>query len=226
MTDLAVRPAVPGDRAGWEKLFTAYGEFYRVTVTAETLETVWGWIHDPDHVVEALVAERGGAVVGLAHRAMPSPLRGATLGFLDDLYVDPAARGTGVGEALARLAEIAAERGWRCSAGSPPTTTTARGRSTIRMRCGDGITRQIGIAPAPLTGSAWVESVRTEPPQAPSVMAGLVPAIHEFFCFGGRKNAWMVGLRRPCDGKDGGGFFRIAVLTRLTGRSSTLQIPP
>ena len=31
---------------------------------------------------------------------MPSPLRGVTLGFLDDLYVDPAARGAGVGEAL------------------------------------------------------------------------------------------------------------------------------
>ncbi len=116
MTDLAVRPVVPGGRAGWEKLFVAYGEFYRVAVTAETLKTVWGWIHDPAHVVEALVAERGGALVGLAHyRAMPSPLRGATLGFLDDLYVDPAARGVGVGEALlARLAEIAAERGWRC----------------------------------------------------------------------------------------------------------------
>lgn len=116
MTDLAVRPAAPGDRAGWEPLFTAYADFYKVDMTAETLETAWGWIHDPDRVVEALVAERGGALVGLAHyRAMPSPLRGATLGFLDDLYVDPAARGAGVGQAvLARLAGIAAERGWHC----------------------------------------------------------------------------------------------------------------
>ncbi|MYJ72283.1 MAG: GNAT family N-acetyltransferase, partial [Rhodospirillaceae bacterium] len=77
-------------------------------------ETVWGWIHDPGHVVEALVAERGGALVGLAHyRAMPSPLRGIEIGFLDDLFVDPAARGAKVGEALlARLNEISAERGW------------------------------------------------------------------------------------------------------------------
>ena len=116
MTDLLIRPAASGDRAGWAKLFLAYGDFYRVAVTAETLETVWGWIHDPAHVVEALVAERGGAPAGLAHyRAMPSPLRGATLGFLDDLYVDPAARGAKVGEALlVRLGEIAAERNWRC----------------------------------------------------------------------------------------------------------------
>ncbi len=99
MTDLLIRPAAPGDRAGWAKLFLAYGDFYRVAVTAETLETVWGCIHDPAHVVEALVAERGGAPVGLAHyRAMPSPLRGAK-----------------VGEALlARLSEIAAERNCSC----------------------------------------------------------------------------------------------------------------
>ena len=116
MTDLIVRPAAPGDRAGWEPLFLAYADFYRVAMTAATLETVWDWIHDPAHVVEALVAEREGALVGLAHyRAMPSPLRGGTLGFLDDLFVDPAARGAKVGEALfARLGEIAAGRGWRC----------------------------------------------------------------------------------------------------------------
>ena len=114
MTDLIIRPVAPGDRAGWEPLFRGYGDFYKVPMTAETLETVWGWIHDPDHVVEALVAERGGALVGLAHyRAMPSPLRGATIGFLDDLFVDPAARGGRIGERLlARLNGIAAERGW------------------------------------------------------------------------------------------------------------------
>ena len=116
MTDPIVRPAAPEDRAGWEPLFLAYAEFYRVAITDETMDAVWAWIHDPDNVVEALVAECEGALVGLAHyRAMPSPLRGATLGFLDDLFVDPAARGARVGEALlTRLGEIANERGWRC----------------------------------------------------------------------------------------------------------------
>ena len=114
MTDLIIRPAVPGDRAGWEPLFRGYGDFYKVAMTAESLETVWGWIHDPGHVVEALVAERDGALVGLAHfRAMPSPLRATTIGFLDDLFVDPAARGAKVGERLLeRLNEISVERGW------------------------------------------------------------------------------------------------------------------
>lgn len=114
MTDLIIRPAAPGDRKRWEPLFRGYGDFYNVPMTAQTLNTVWFWIHKPGHVVEALVAEQGGALVGLAHfRAMPSPLRGITIGFLDDLFVDPAARGARVGETLlARLNEISAERGW------------------------------------------------------------------------------------------------------------------
>jgi GNAT superfamily N-acetyltransferase len=45
-------------------------------------------------------------------RAYDSPLRG-TSGFLDDLFVDPARRGSGAADALlAALARIAAEEGW------------------------------------------------------------------------------------------------------------------
>ena len=53
-------------------------------------------------------------MVGLGHyRRMPSPLRGIEIGFLDDLFVNPSARGARVGELLiARLVEIAKERGW------------------------------------------------------------------------------------------------------------------
>ena len=114
MTDLIIRPAAPGDRERWETLFRGYGDFYKVPMTAESLNMVWFWIHHPDHVVEALVAELDGGLVGLAHyRAMPSPLRGIEIGFLDDLFVDPAARGAKVGEKLlARLNEISAARGW------------------------------------------------------------------------------------------------------------------
>ena len=36
MTDLAVRAATRGDRAGWEKLFLACGDFYRAA-----LKTRW-----------------------------------------------------------------------------------------------------------------------------------------------------------------------------------------
>lgn len=114
MTALSIRAVEPGDRAGWEPLYLGYGAFYKVDMGRETLDTVWGWLHDPDHVVEGLVAELEGKLVGLAHfRAMPSPLRGTTIGFLDDLFVDPSARGARVGEKLlARLNAISAGRGW------------------------------------------------------------------------------------------------------------------
>jgi GNAT superfamily N-acetyltransferase len=51
--------------------------------------------------------------VGLAHfRAYDSPMRG-TSGFLDDLFVDPARRGSGAADTLlAALARVAAEEGW------------------------------------------------------------------------------------------------------------------
>ena len=50
---------------------------------------------------QGLVAEESGKLVGLAHfRAMPSPLRGHEIGFIDDIVVLPNYRGLGISEAL------------------------------------------------------------------------------------------------------------------------------
>jgi GNAT superfamily N-acetyltransferase len=78
-------------------------------------DRVWGWIINPAHNLEALVARNArGAVIGLAHfRAMPRPLTGSTVGFLDDLFVDPEFRGNRVADQLiAALAKLARQRGW------------------------------------------------------------------------------------------------------------------
>ena len=60
------------------------------------------------------MAEQDGTLIGLAHyRVFARPLSASTGGFLDDLFVDPAARGSGAAEAL--LQALAAEgrnRGW------------------------------------------------------------------------------------------------------------------
>ena len=49
----------------------------------------------------------------LPRKKKVSPLRGAEVGFLDDLFVDPEQRGSGAAEALLRsVDDIAAERGW------------------------------------------------------------------------------------------------------------------
>jgi|SRR5581483_10726096 len=99
------------DRARWAALYQGYAQFYRVEMTSERLETVWRWINDPTHEVEALLARSGGSVLGLAHfRPFARPLRGETGMFLDDLFVDAQARGRGVGAALLQAVKQEAQR--------------------------------------------------------------------------------------------------------------------
>lgn len=55
-----------------------------------------------------------GQAIGLAHvRPAFSPLRGATVGFLDDLFIAPPARGSGAFECLiVAIRDLAADQGW------------------------------------------------------------------------------------------------------------------
>ena len=110
-----IEPPQQRDEAAWRRLYYGYAAFYDTPMTDEIAATVWRWIHDPAHEVEGVIARRdGGEIVGLAHfRRMPSPLRGADIGFLDDLFVAPEARGGRIGEALIRhVCDIARDRGW------------------------------------------------------------------------------------------------------------------
>ena len=102
-------------RAGWEALYAGYAAFYGVAQTPEMRERVWSWIGDPAHAVEAFVAEdAAGRLVGLAHfRAFARPLSASTGGFLDDLFVDPAARGQRIAALLiGAVRDEGRERGW------------------------------------------------------------------------------------------------------------------
>lgn len=111
---IEVRSLASHDRDAWDRLYAGYAEFYKVSQTAEMREVLWGWLHDPSMPSEGLVAMLDGEVVGLAHfRAMPSPLRGQMIGFLDDLFIFPEHRGSGVAQALFdALAEICRQRQW------------------------------------------------------------------------------------------------------------------
>jgi GNAT superfamily N-acetyltransferase len=84
-------------------------------VTDKQLDRMWSWVTDPDHDVKALlVRDPSGAPVGLAHyRPYYRPLAASVAGHLDDLYITPAARGTGAVDALlAALRGIARQHGW------------------------------------------------------------------------------------------------------------------
>lgn len=111
---MRIRRPVVGDREPWGELYSGYAAFYGVEQSEDMRERVWRWIHDPAHESEALVAEAGGRLVGLAHfRPFARPLSASVGGFLDDLFVMPEARGSGAAQAL--IDAIAAEgrtRGW------------------------------------------------------------------------------------------------------------------
>jgi GNAT superfamily N-acetyltransferase len=115
MSAITVTDLAPGDYEIWRPLFEGYADFYGTVMTDAAADQVWSWLHDSNHLLEGLIARDGdGRAVGIAHvRACPRPLTGATMGFLDDLYVSPDARGSGAADALFEaLAERARERGW------------------------------------------------------------------------------------------------------------------
>jgi len=111
---VSVRPVATDDRPSWERLFVAYGAFYETEFGAEVLAGVWTWLTDDTHEVNALVAVDGsGEIVGFAHyRRLADTFTAGPGWFLDDLYVDPAARGIGAATALVdAVAELAAAQG-------------------------------------------------------------------------------------------------------------------
>ena len=115
MSDWVVDEPQDADFSRWRELYRGYAEFYEVAQTDEQAARVWSWLHDPAREQRGLVVrDAKGFPVGLAHyRPFPRPLRASTGGFLDDLFVDPAQRGSGAVDALlAKLRDIARNEGW------------------------------------------------------------------------------------------------------------------
>lgn len=111
---VTIRPAPQADRAAWETLYKGYADFYGVPQTEQMRETVWDWLNDDTHEVSGFVAEVDGKLVGLTHyRPFYSPLAANVRGFLDDLYVDPNARGSGAAQVLIdAVSNVGREKGW------------------------------------------------------------------------------------------------------------------
>ncbi|MCB2095543.1 MAG: GNAT family N-acetyltransferase [Rhodobacteraceae bacterium] len=111
----AIRDIIAQDRPEWERLYQGYAEFYKVAQTPAMRQTVWRWINDPGHECRGLVAAApGGHLLGLVHfRPFARPLSATVGGFLDDLFVEPGARGTGAADALiAAVRSEGQQRGW------------------------------------------------------------------------------------------------------------------
>ena len=139
---LAVRPLAAADEERWRELFRAYRAFYRLPADEGVVSTVWGWLTDATHECEALLVEREGRIVGLAHaRRFSRPSTGTVGIWLDDLFTDPEARGAGAGRALIqRLTEIAA----------------AEGRSVVRWITAEDNERAQALYDRVATRTQWV----------------------------------------------------------------------
>lgn len=102
------------DHDEWVRLYQGYAAFYGVPQTDDMRARVWGWLQDPAHPVRGLVARGPDGLLGLAHyRPFHRPLSATTGGFLDDLFVDPAARGSGAARGLIAAVQAAGKaEGW------------------------------------------------------------------------------------------------------------------
>ena len=102
------------DKENWIKLYCGYAKFYKAPMSQEILDTLWGWIHDENHIVNAICFELEGKIVSIAHyRTMPRPIKGEYIGFLDDLYVEPDYRGQKIAQKLiSHLKSLSKANNW------------------------------------------------------------------------------------------------------------------
>ena len=100
---MRVRPLEARDKPVWLTLFKGYVEFYQATVPEDVIETLWQRLMrggEGFHI--ALVAvDEADTPVGLAHVLFHrSTWSNGFYCYLEDLFVDPAQRGRGIGRAL------------------------------------------------------------------------------------------------------------------------------
>jgi GNAT superfamily N-acetyltransferase len=111
-----IRPLRPTDEADWRQLWSGYLAFYETEVSEEVYASTFARLLGPDpRDFNCLIAEADGQPVGLAHYLFHRHgWKIENVCYLQDLFVAPAARGTGTGRALIEAVYAAAD-----AAGAP-----------------------------------------------------------------------------------------------------------
>lgn len=108
---IEVTPLLPGDRTRWEVLARGYKTFYKTTLPDSEYELAWRRLMTAG-TVHGIGARLEGRFVGIAHYLFHPSAWMNDVCYLQDLFVDVAARGHGVARALVeRVAVAATERG-------------------------------------------------------------------------------------------------------------------
>jgi GNAT superfamily N-acetyltransferase len=109
MPETIIRAAEAKDEARWRALWAGYVKFYRASVPEEATANTWRRILDPASTIDALVAEQDGKVIGICNYLFhDNTWSTKPICYLQDLYVDPDARGGGAAKALILACEKAA----------------------------------------------------------------------------------------------------------------------
>lgn len=98
----SIRPLAPSDSSQWGRLWQSYLAFYETTLDSAVTETTWARLLDHTDQPHGLCAANpGGEIAGIVHYLFHrSSWTQGDYCYLQDLYVDEASRGTGVGRGL------------------------------------------------------------------------------------------------------------------------------
>lgn len=101
VTHVVVRHLTETDHDCWLQLWRGYQEFYEEEIPAETTQVTWSRILDPRESVFGAVAFAGDRAIGIVHWLYHrSCWTAGNYCYLQDLFVTPDHRGSGVGRKL------------------------------------------------------------------------------------------------------------------------------
>lgn len=109
-----IRDVTAADEAAWRRLWEGYIAFYEASVSPEITDETWQRALDADSSLLARLIEVDGQPAGFSISVLHvgTWVSGAVC-YLEDLFVDPAYRGQGLGRALIRdLIACGKARNW------------------------------------------------------------------------------------------------------------------
>ncbi|MDP3856960.1 MAG: GNAT family N-acetyltransferase [Stagnimonas sp.] len=96
-----IRPLQAEDHMAWLPLWEGYQRFYKAEIPATTTVLTWQRLLDPSEAVNGALAWVDDRAIGMVHWIFHrSTWLASDSCYLQDLYVDPARRGSGQGRAL------------------------------------------------------------------------------------------------------------------------------
>jgi GNAT superfamily N-acetyltransferase len=142
---LTIRAVVKEDFPAWKVLWDGYNAFYgragETALPSEITQMTWSRFFDAYEPMHAVVAERSGTLLGLAHFLYHrSTIQIAPSCYLQDLFTVEEARGAGVGRALVNAVYQHAG-----VAGSPRVYWQTHETNTVAMRLYDKVAQRSGF---------------------------------------------------------------------------------